>query len=223
MESLNLRCVGRGRGDRADGVGNMQKLLLATQNPGKLREFQELLRDLGAPLVTLRDLDIQVRVREDGTTYAENAAIKAIAYHQASGLLSIADDSGLEVQLLDGKPGLYSARFAPGPNATDADRRLYLLEQLRGHPRPWRARFRCVVAIAASDRLDEVRFTEGVVAGEISPEERGAGGFGYDPIFLIAGLGQTMAEIDPAQKNKISHRARAFRAARPILWELLDR
>lgn len=197
----------------------MSKLLLATGNQGKLREFRALLAGLDAQLLAPQDLHLDLQVEEKGHTYAENAARKARAYARQSGLLSLADDSGLEVDALDGAPGLYSARYAPQPGATDADRRAYLLEQLRPHPRPWVARFRCTVAVATPK--GEVRFTEGLCPGEIIPDERGHGGFGYDPIFLIPELGQTMAELSTAQKNRISHRARAVRAATGLLEKLL--
>lgn len=197
----------------------MPKLLLATGNPGKLREFRALLVDLESQLLAPGDLDLHLGVEEKGDTYAENAAHKARTYAHHTGLVSLADDSGLEVAALDGAPGLFSARFAPQPGATDADRRAILLQQLQPHPRPWNARFRCTVALATPERV--VNLTEGTCPGEIIPEERGQGGFGYDPIFLISELGKTMAELSMAEKNQISHRARAVRAAIPLLKDLL--
>ncbi|PKN92089.1 MAG: non-canonical purine NTP pyrophosphatase, RdgB/HAM1 family [Chloroflexi bacterium HGW-Chloroflexi-6] len=193
----------------------MPKLLIATENQGKVREFQELLTGLGFELLTPRQLGLNLNVIEDGDTYQENAGKKARAYAAASGLISLADDSGLEVAALAGAPGLYSARYSPKPGATDADRRLYLLENLRDKPRPWTAHFHATVAIATSD--GNLRFVEGNCYGEIIPEERGTGGFGYDPIFLIPELGLTMAELDMDKKNRLSHRALAVQNALPVL------
>jgi XTP/dITP diphosphohydrolase len=193
----------------------MPKLLIATENQGKVREFQELLTGLGLELLTPRQLGLNLNVIEDGDTYEENAGKKACAYAAASGLVSLADDSGLEVAALAGAPGLYSARYSPKPDATDADRRIYLLGNLRDKPRPWAAHFHATVAIATPD--GELRFVEGNCYGEIIPEERGTGGFGYDPIFLIPELGLTMAELDMDKKNRLSHRALAVQNAIPVL------
>jgi XTP/dITP diphosphohydrolase len=195
----------------------MSKLLLATNNPGKVREIMALTRDWGVEILTPAQIGLHLEIEESGYTYAENAALKARAYARAAGMLSMADDSGLEVDALNGKPGLHSARFSPLPNATDADRRAYLLEQLGGRPRPWTARFRCIIAIAAPD--GETRFSEGICPGEIIPEERGDNGFGYDPIFLLSDSGLTMAQLPMQEKNQLSHRARAVRAARTFLTE----
>ena len=197
----------------------MTKLLIASTNRGKLREFQEILSGEPYDLFLPADLGFALTVEETGTTYRENAALKARAFAQASGLITLSDDSGLEVQALGGAPGLHSARYAPQPGATDADRRAYLLENLRGKPRPWLARFVCTVAIATPQ--GEIFFTEGECPGEIIPEERGTHGFGYDPIFYFPERGMTMAELPPEEKNRISHRARAVRAAVPILRQLL--
>lgn len=199
----------------------MKRLLVASTNPGKLRELHALLQDVSVELVTPSLIGLHLQVREDGRTYAENAGRKAVAYARASGLLTLADDSGLEVEALEGAPGLHSARYAPQPNATDADRRAYLLRQLQDHPRPWLAQFRCVVALALPD--GEVYFTEGICRGEIIPQERGEHGFGYDPIFLLPQYGRTMAELSIGEKNRISHRARAVRAALPLLLDLIAR
>lgn len=199
----------------------MPKLLLASRNRGKLEELRAILQELPAELVTPYDLDLDLQVAETGSTYAENAARKAEAYARHTGLLTLADDSGLEVAALDGAPGLYSARYAPQPGATDADRRDYLLAQLGDQPRPWRAQFHCVVALAPLDR--PTRFAEGVCPGEIIPEERGDQGFGYDPIFLLPELDRTMAELEMEQKNQLSHRARALQAAWPELHKLLTK
>ena len=195
------------------------QLLLASTNLGKLREMQALLSDISVELITPKMLGIDLDVDEHGSTYAENASLKAVAYSQASGMLTLADDSGLEVEALEGAPGLYSARYSPIANANDADRRAHLLENLEGQPRPWLARFRCVVALAAPGK--EVYFAEGNCSGEIIPEERGGSGFGYDPIFLLPELGKTMAELSLEEKNQLSHRARAVMAAKPRLLTML--
>ena len=207
----------------------MNKLLLATNNQGKLRELRAILAGLPLELVTPADIRLELDVPEDGSTYAENAAKKALAFALASGLTALADDSGLEVDALDGAPGLYSARYgAPlrlppfsgkmGGRGGDADRRAFLLQNLRGQPRPWSARFRATVAVAGPG--GSVQIVEGTCEGEVIPEERGAGGFGYDPIFLLPELGKTMAELPEETKNRLSHRARAVQAAKPILMRL---
>lgn len=197
------------------------KLLIATTNPGKIKEMRSLLAGLpGVDLLTPRDLEMGLDVPETGASYAENAALKAQTYAQASGLPAIADDSGLEVEALDGAPGLYSARYAPQPQASDSDRRAYLLAQLEGRPRPWRAVFRSTVCLALPD--GEPFHAEGECRGEIIPEERGQGGFGYDPIFLVEGTGRTMAELSLAEKNQLSHRALAIRAAKEQISHWLN-
>ena len=197
----------------------MIKLLLASSSLGKLREIQALLDDLDVILQTPEQLDLTIDVDEDGVTYAENAALKASAFAQASGLLTLADDSGLEVDVLGGLPGIHSARFSQLPHATDADRRNYLLDRLRGSSRPWSAQFHCTVALTTMG--GDIYFANGECHGEIIPEERGRGGFGYDPIFLLSDLGRTMAELDMDEKNHLSHRARAVKASLPILTKLI--
>ena len=204
----------------------MSKLLLATNNRGKLVEIQALLKALNceATLVTPAHIGLTLKVEEDGDTYAENAARKAVAFAQASGLLTLADDSGLEVDALGGLPGIHSARFAPQPGATDADRRAYLLERLQRMPHPWTAHFHCTVALAQPEGQaweNKIQFAEGICPGEVISEERGQNGFGYDPVFLLPELGLTMAELTMEEKNRLSHRARAIRAAKPILLEFL--
>ncbi len=196
----------------------MNRLLIATNNPGKTQEMQALLSGLAAELVTPAQLGLSLHVIEDGQTYAENAGKKAIAFARASNLISLADDSGLEVDALGGAPGLYSARYVGVPGASDADRRRYLLKNLAGKPHPWLARFRAAIAIGLPD--GSVQTVEGGCPGEIISEERGHGGFGYDPIFFIPEMGCTMAELDMEQKNQISHRARAVMKSRPILEAL---
>lgn len=196
----------------------MKKLLIATNNKDKVKELQHLLKDAGLELVTPADINLDLEVEEDGRTYAENAAKKAIAFAQASGLLSLADDSGLEVDALDGAPGLYSKRYSPKPNATDADRRAYMIGNLRSKPRPWTAHFHASIAIAEPNK--DVHVVDGNCYGEIIPSERGSGGFGYDPIFLFAELGRTMAELKMEEKNRLSHRAKAVMNAIPILKKI---
>lgn len=200
----------------------MPRLLIATRNPGKLRELRALLDGLGLDLASPDDLVLPLEVEETGADYAENAARKARAYAAASGLPSLADDSGLEVEALGGAPGLRSARLLPGrPGKTPADdaaRRLRLLELLAGHPRPWPARFRCSAALAWP--TGALVMAEGECTGEIVPAPRGQGGFGYDPLFRMEGEGRTMAELPEAVKNRISHRARAVQALRPAFERL---
>ena len=196
----------------------MRKLCLATRNPGKLRELRSLLRNCGFHLASLDQLGVSEDVEESGSTFAENAALKARAYARSAGVLTLADDSGLEVDVLGGKPGIYSARFSPKPGATDADRRAYLLGLLHNRPQHWNARFRCIAALA--NPAGEVYFAEGVCEGEIIADERGQNGFGYDPIFFLPKLGRTMAELSMAEKNRLSHRARAIMAIRPTLDRL---
>jgi XTP/dITP diphosphohydrolase len=200
-------------------ITDMQRLLIASTNKGKLREIQAILGDFPVILVLPAQLGIDLDVVEDGVTYAENASRKALAFSRASGLISLADDSGLEVEALAGQPGLYSARYAPWQDATDADRRHYLLQNLHGKPGPWAARFHCTVAIATPD--GEVFYAEGNCPGLIIAEERGSGGFGYDPVFYLPEYNRTMAELPIEEKNQISHRARAIRAAVPILHRIL--
>jgi len=195
------------------------KLLIATNNKGKLKEIRAILKDLNLELLSPADLSLDLEIEENGQTYAENATKKALAFFQASRLTSLADDSGLEVDALDGAPGLHSARYSTLPNATDADRRATLLLNLSRYPRPWRARFRATVAIASPE--SSVKLAEGICPGEIIPDERGAGGFGYDPIFLVEGMHKTMAELEMEEKNRLSHRGQALRNAIPILQELL--
>lgn len=195
---------------------------------------QSVLQNSYFELLTLEDVGVTLRVAEDGTTYAENAARKALQYCRASGLLTLADDSGLEVDALDGAPGLHSARYSGKEGASDADRRQMLLDNLAGIARPWTARFCCTVVIAlpkafhlsgslpsAAELKDMLLYkTVGVCEGEIIPEERGTNGFGYDPIFQMAGLTRTMAELSSSEKNLFSHRSMAVKTAMPVLKEL---
>lgn len=199
----------------------MQKLLIATGNRGKVEEFQSLLTGLDVELVTPGQIGLNMEVAEDGITYEENAGKKARAYSLASGLISLADDSGLEVQALNGEPGLYSARYSGKPGATDADRRAFLLEKLAGRPQPWPARFHATVAVGLPG--GQVEFSVGNCRGEIIPVERGGNGFGYDPIFWIPEMNRTMAELSMDEKNRLSHRALAVRQIFPVLKKLFSR
>ncbi len=193
------------------------KLLVATQNPGKVREFQLLLAPLEMDICFPSDLGLHVDVPEDGDTYLDNATQKALAYAKASGLLTLADDSGLEVDSLDGAPGVHSARYAPGH---DVDRLEALLACLMDVPPEQRtARFRCVVVIASPD--GETHSAEGMCEGRITLEPAGRGGFGYDPIFFLPEYNRTMAQLSQEEKNRVSHRGRAIEAALPILRRLL--
>lgn len=194
-------------------------LLIATSNPGKIIEISALLKDLPVNLVTLKDIGILTAPEETGSSYAENAILKARAYFESSHLPTLADDTGLEVDRLDGQPGLHSARFSPIHNPRDADRRKLLLEKLSGCPMPWTAHFTCTVAFV--DLKGEIFTATGQCNGEIIAEERGINGFGYDPLFLFPRLGKTMAELDLEEKNLISHRALAIKAILPRIIEKL--
>lgn len=197
----------------------MMKLLIATNNPGKIKEYQELLGDLPLELTYPAQEGLDIEVAETGGSFAENACLKATAYAKASGLLTLADDSGLEVDALGGEPGIHSARYA-GSGASDEERYRLLLEKLQGVPWEERtARFRCVIAVATPG--GQVYTTEGSCAGVIAFAPKGEHGFGYDPVFYLPEYGMTMAELPPETKNKISHRARAMQKAREILSDLI--
>jgi len=194
------------------------KILLATQNQGKVRELQELLTGEDIEVLSLVDIPDWEEVEETGKTFAENAALKARAAVLRTGLIALADDSGLEVDALDGWPGVYSARFAGEPK-DDERNNDKLLELLKTVPDDKRmARFRCALVIATPD--GEEYLTEGTVEGRILSQRRGKGGFGYDPLFFVPEFARTMAELNLAQKNKLSHRAQAFRKVIPILRDL---
>jgi XTP/dITP diphosphohydrolase len=195
-------------------------LLIATNNKGKVKELQDLLKDSEIELITPAQIKLHLEVIEDGSTYAENATKKALAFANASGLISLADDSGLEVDALGGGPGLYSARYGSsnGEKLSDKDRREYLIQNLQNKPRPWTARFHATIAVAVPNH--ETYLSEGFCEGVIIPDERGTSGFGYDPIFLLTELGKTMAELSLDEKNRLSHRARAVLKAKPVLKAL---
>ena len=191
------------------------RLLVATNNPGKVREYRDLLAGLNVELYGLADLSTTTEVDETGQTFEENARIKAAAYSRMSGLLTLADDSGLEVEALGQAPGVYSARYA-GKGATDADRYRKLLAALDGTPWEKRAaRFRCVVALAWPDGHMET--FQGQCEGVIAFEPKGTNGFGFDPVFYMPEHNCTMAELPEETKNQVSHRARAAALARERL------
>ena len=177
------------------------RLVIASGNAGKLREYRDLLAEAQVELIAL-----DTEIEEVGDTYTQNARLKAEAALAKSGLPSLGDDSGLEVEALGGFPGIRSARLGP----TQRERTAELLLRLEGVPRPWPARFVCVIALAIPGSA--TRVFEGECRGEVVPEWRGEAGFGYDPIFLVPGTGKTFGEMPPAEKRKYSHRARAVRA-----------
>jgi XTP/dITP diphosphohydrolase len=196
------------------------KLLLATNNPGKRAEYDALLEGCGWDTVTPGDLGIDADVDETGETYEANAKIKALHGAEASGLVTLADDSGIEIEAMSEEPGVRSARFL-GEDATYPERFAEIQRRLARLPREQRrARFRCVIAVA-EPRTGAVRTAEGEVFGLIAEAPAGEGGFGYDPIFWVPQHSATMAELPEHQKNIISHRARAAAGARQILKELL--
>jgi XTP/dITP diphosphohydrolase len=182
-------------------LGNLRRLVIASGNTGKIAEYRDLLAGSGVDLVA-HDTEVD----EVGGTYAENAQLKAEAAAKQSGLPSLGDDSGIEVEALGGFPGVKSARISPSQNERIAE----LLRRLEGVPRPWMARFVCVIALAAPGK--ETQFFEGECRGEVIPETRGEAGFGYDPIFLVPGTGRTFGEMLPEEKRKYSHRAAAAQA-----------
>ena len=196
------------------------QLLIATHNPGKVREYQELLRGLSLPLVSLSDVGITQEVAETGLTFAENAWLKARAYAALSGLLTLSDDSGLEVDALAGAPGIHSARYGGDSCHSDADRVNLLLANLRGIPWEQRtARFRCVIALCRPN--DPGASLVGSVSGMIQYAPEGADGFGYDPVFYLPSVQRTMAQLSLTQKNRLSHRAHAAGRALPALRRLV--
>jgi len=195
------------------------KLLIATTNRGKREELTDLLSGLGLVLVFPDQLGISLEVEETGSTYAENALLKAHAFFSQTGIPTLADDTGLEVDALDGNPGLHSARYIPGVGVSDAERRCKLVEDLSNEPRPWTAHFHCTVAVVHS--AGRRCIGDGDIFGEILPEEHGEGGFGYDRLFYIPEYKKTMAELTLEEKNACSHRARAVKAAIPCLLEHL--
>ncbi|TFH34588.1 MAG: XTP/dITP diphosphatase [Dehalococcoidia bacterium] len=196
------------------------RVLVASANRGKVSEYRMLLDGLDCELLSLDDAGISAEIEETGSTYEENARLKAVECAARSGLLTLADDSGLEVDALGGEPGVHSARYA-GMQVTDGQRVEYLLKKLDGVPAERRgARFVCVIAIATPE--GEVTFCRGECPGSIVMEPRGGKGFGYDPAFMLPELGLTMAELSPDVKNRLSHRGRAAAEARKVLRQFID-
>jgi len=191
------------------------RVLVATHNRGKLREFEQIFAGLGLELARLDDAGIDWEVDETGTTFEANARLKAETYGAATGLATLADDSGLEVDTLGGEPGVYSARYG-GPGLSEVQRYELVLEKLRGVPAERRgARFYCVIALA---RPGQPTLTfDGEVKGAITEGPQGTGGFGYDPVFWVPEYGCTMAELPAEVKNRISHRARAAAKVAKVL------
>jgi XTP/dITP diphosphohydrolase len=196
-----------------------ESVVIASRNQGKIAEFHELLQDLDIDVLSLTDFPGLPEVSETGTTFQENALLKARAAAAATGLVAVADDSGLEVDYLGGAPGIYSSRYA-GHDHDDAANNKKLLDALDGVPANRRiARFRCLIAITTP--YGEEYLSEGVCEGQIATEPRGCAGFGYDPLFLALSLGLTFAELGTDVKNRISHRARAMTNAKEILIDLM--
>ena len=196
-----------------------QRLLVATHNQGKLIEYRNLLADLPLALTYLEEIGVREEVAETENSFAANAALKAQHYANLTGLWTWADDSGLEVDALQGAPGVHSARYA-GPAATDQDRYQKLLRELQSHPRPWTARFQCVVAIARP--AADAQTCTGTLEGTITGAPRGSNGFGYDPVFFVPEKGRTLAELPTSIKNRISHRGRASGNAKVLLTNMLN-
>jgi len=196
-----------------------RRLLLATSNPGKLREVLAILAGLPLDLATLADFPRLPPAVEDADTFDKNARRKALHYARLTGLWTLADDSGLEVDALGGDPGVYSARYA-GEGSSDASNNAKLVAQLANVlPARRTARFRCAIALADSTQV--LATSAGVFEGSILDEPRGENGFGYDPLFFVPSLGMTSAEMPPELKNSVSHRAQALRAIRPQLERLM--
>ena len=197
-----------------------RQLLVATRNRGKLAEFERLLGDLGLEFLTLDDVGVAEDVAETGSTFLENATLKAGRYAMLSGLYTLADDSGLMVEALGGDPGVHSARYG-GPGLTAAQRYRLLLSNLEQVPMEKRiAQFVCVIVLAGPAG-NVLHSAQGVCEGRIALEAAGTGGFGYDPVFYLPERSMTMAQIPEGEKNWISHRGRAMRAIEPFIPELL--
>jgi len=196
------------------------RLLVATNNLGKLEEYRQLLADMSIELTSLAEEGIDFEPAETGATFEENAVIKAEAFAKLSKLPTLADDSGLEIDALNGAPGTMSARYGGTDRHEDKKRYQLVLRQLAGVPWAQRsARFRCVLVLAIPNEPHQV--TEGTVEGFIAESPAGDCGFGYDPVFYLTKYNCTMAQLDPATKNRISHRGRAIEAARPLLQRLV--
>lgn len=196
-----------------------RRLLVATHNQGKVKEYEALLRELDIVWIGLGDVGISEDVRETGATFEENAVLKARSFAARSGLLTLADDSGLVVDALDGAPGIFTARYG-GKGISHAQRYQLLLSNMMAVPWESRtARFVAVIAVAdGNGRL--LGSSQGICDGLIAFEPAGSGGFGYDPVFFLPELEMTMAQLEPALKHKISHRGRAVQAIKPLLAEI---
>lgn len=192
------------------------KILIGTNNAHKVQEIRDMLP--GFEVMRPKDIGLDLDVDENGKTFEENAMIKARAFAEASGMVTLADDSGLEVDCLNGAPGIYSARYCPKPGADDKDRRDYLLENIRkcGAAHPWTARFVCEIAVVFPNEHKTLS-AAGYCEGEIISEERGTSGFGYDPIFFMPDKGMTLSEMTEDQKNAVSHRGNAIKKIAPLL------
>lgn len=198
----------------------MHTVVLATNNEHKIREITEIMAGLPVKILSKKDFEQFPDVDETGQTLEENAILKAAETYKATGIIAVADDTGLEVDALDGRPGVYSARYA-GPGCSFADNNRKLLEEMKDMPEEKRtARFRCVMAICFG--LDHVETVEGSVEGLITAEIFGKEGFGYDPVFYHPAYKKTFAQMDPGEKNAVSHRGRAVRKVRDVLIKRLN-
>ena len=199
----------------------MQKLIFATGNQGKMKEIREILADMDVEILSMKEAGVDLDIQEDGVTFQENAIIKAKAVQEATGELTLADDSGLDIDYLNGEPGVYSARYM-GEDTSYRIKNANLIKRLEGVPMEQRtARFVCVIAAAFPDgRVETARAT---IEGVIGYEERGQNGFGYDPIFYVPEYNCSTAELSPVQKNAISHRGKALRQMKEILKEAWNR
>ncbi len=196
--------------------GAVKELIVASRNKGKVNEIKELLSDLPVKVTSLLDYPKLPDVVEDGKTYKANALKKAVAIARATGAMTIADDSGIEIAALGNAPGIYSSRFA-GKGASEEDRNRKLFEMLQGMPMSKRrARYRCVVALV-DGKARTIGVAQGTCGGYITTKERGVNGFGFDPVFLLKRYGKTFGELSPSLKAKISHRARALAKIRGII------
>jgi len=199
----------------------VRHILLATTNPHKIAELRAILAKVPGKLISPAEIGLAVAVEETGTTFEQNAVLKALAYAEAAGLLTLADDSGLEIDGLGGEPGVYSSRWA-GAHVSYPERFRLLFERLANTPDEQRtARYRCAIAIAEPAPRGLYEVVDGTLEGRIAREPRGSGGFGYDPIFYVPGARQTVSELRDGEKHRISHRGRAGAAAAVRLLPLL--
>jgi non-canonical purine NTP pyrophosphatase, rdgB/HAM1 family len=198
----------------------MDKIVFATANEGKVKEIKEILKDFPIEVLSMKEMGITANIEEDGTTFEENSLIKARAISKLTGLPALADDSGLEVDYLNGEPGIYSARYLG--RDTDYDyKNNYIINKLSDAKEGERsARFVCVISLVLPDGREFVE--RGVVEGLIGYEQKGENGFGYDPIFYLPEYGKTSAELSPEEKNKISHRGKALSAMKKLIMDLVD-